>query len=177
MNRYAVSPIAPLGFKGTDGSGVVYRNTWKINLPYSGYYGLRGTVDNQGRILIDGEEILGPSANKRVSPSTSLSPNMAKKYLQGGDHEITVEVENDKQFNYTKIDKKIFSTSDWAAKQTQTQKTVGGGENNVEVTFKVSTDAGYANSIRIDGLFDVGKDYKGPQLLSLIHISEPTRPY
>ena len=54
MNRYAISPIAPLGFKGTDGSGIVYRNTWKINLPYSGYYGLKGSVDNQGRILIDG---------------------------------------------------------------------------------------------------------------------------
>ena len=163
MNRYAVSPIAPLAFKGTDGSGIVYRNTWKINLPYSGYYGLRGSIDNQGRILIDGEEILGPSANKRVSPSTSLSPNLAKKYLQGGDHEITVEVENDKQFNYTKIDKKIFSTSDWAAKQTQTQKTVGGSDT-VEVNFKVTTGADYANSIKIDGLFDVGKEYKGPQL-------------
>ena len=163
MNRYAISPIAPLGFKGTDGSGIVYRNTWKINLPYSGYYGLKGSVDNQGRILIDGEEILGPSVKKRVSPSTSLSPNMAKKYLQGGDHEITVEVENDKQFNYTKIDKKIFSTADWATKSTQTQKTVT-GDNSIEVTFKVSTDAAYANSIRIDDLFDIGKDYKGPQL-------------
>ena len=164
MNRYAVSPIAPLGFKGTDGSGVVYRNTWKINLPYSGYYGLRGSVDNQGRVLIDGEEILGPTAKKRVSPSISLSPNLAKKYLQGGDHEITVEVENDKQFNYTKIDKKIFSTGDWAAKQTQTQKTVGGGSDSVEVTFKVNTSSDYGNSINIDGLFDVGREYKTPQL-------------
>ena len=164
MNRYAVSPIAPLGFKGTDGSGIVYRNTWKINLPYAGFYGLRGSVDNQGRILIDGEEILGPSSKKRVSPSTSLSPNLAKKFLEGGDHEITVEVENDKQFNYTKIDKKIFSTSDWATKQTQTQKTVGGGDNTIEVNFKVTTDSDYGNSISIEGLFDVGRQYKSPQL-------------
>ena len=163
MNRYAISPIAPLGFKGTDGSGIVYRNTWKVNLPYSGFYGLRGSIDNQGRLLIDGEEILGPNANKRVSPSTSLSPNLAKKYLQGGDHEITVEVENDKQFNYTKIDKKIFSTADWAAKQTQTQKTTG-SDDSVEVTFKVTTDSNYGNSINIDGLFDVGREYKTPQL-------------
>ena len=163
MNRYAISPIAPLGFKGTDGSGIVYRNTWKVNLPYSGYYGLRGSIDNQGRLLIDGEEILGPNTNKRVSPSTSLSPNLAKKYLQGGDHEITVEVENDKQFNYTKIDKKIFSTADWAAKQTQTQKTTG-SDDNVEVTFKVSTDSDYGNSITIDGLFNLSREYKTPQI-------------
>ena len=162
-NRYAVSPIPPLGFKGTDGAGIVYKNTWKVNLPYSGYYGLKGAVDNRGRILIDGEEVLGPKAKNKVSPSNSKSPKIVKKYLEGGDHEILVEVENDKQFNWTTIDKKIFSTADWASKQTQTQTTVKGSKN-LEVTFKVSTSAAYANSIKIDGLFDVGKDYKGPQL-------------
>ena len=163
MNRYAVSPIAPLGFKGTDGAGTVYKNTWKVNLPYSGFYGLKGSVDNQGKILIDGEELLGPNTKNKISRSTAMSPPTVKKYLEGGDHEITVEVENDKQFNWTTIDKKIFSTADWAAKQTQTQSLVKGNDN-IEVNFKVSTDAAYANSINIDGLFDVGKDYKGPQL-------------
>ena len=163
MNRYAVSPIAPLGFKGTDGAGTVYKNTWKVSLPYSGFYGLKGSVDNRGKILIDGEEILGPNANNNISPSNDMSPPTVKKYLEGGDHEISVEVENDKQFNWTTIDKKIFSTADWAAKQTQTQSLVK-GVTNVEVNFKISTGADYANSIAIDGLFDIGKTYKGAQL-------------
>ena len=34
MNRYAMSPIPPLGLKGTDGAGTVYRNSWKVDLPY-----------------------------------------------------------------------------------------------------------------------------------------------
>ena len=38
MNRYAVSPIPPLGSQGTDGSGVSYKNTWKRDLPFRGYY-------------------------------------------------------------------------------------------------------------------------------------------
>jgi len=163
MNRYAISPIAPLAFKGTDGAGTVYKNTWKVSLPYSGFYGLKGTVDNQGKISIDGEELLGPNANNNVSRSTDKSPKTVKKYLESGDHEVSVEVENDKQFNWTTIDKKVFSTADWAAKQTQTQSTVK-GDTNVEVNFKVTTSANFANSINIDGLFDIGKAYKGPQL-------------
>tara|TARA_B100000287_G_scaffold338411_1_gene324439 strand:- start:3459 stop:9152 length:5694 start_codon:yes stop_codon:yes gene_type:complete len=163
MNRYAMSPIAPLAFKGTDGTGTSYFNEWNVNLPYSGFYGVKGTVDNDGRILIDGQEVLGPSGSKIISKSKSKSPNMVKKYLEGGSHTIRVEVENDQQFTMVKIDKKIFSTADWASKQTQTQKTVE-ESNTVEVTFKVTSAAVYANNIDMRGVFSVGKEYGGPNI-------------
>jgi len=57
MNRYAISPVPPLAQQGSDGAGVVYRNSWKVDIPYDGFYALRGTVDNIGKVLIDGKEI------------------------------------------------------------------------------------------------------------------------
>ena len=40
MNRYSLSPLPPLALKGTDGAGTVYRNSWQVELPYRGYYGI-----------------------------------------------------------------------------------------------------------------------------------------
>lgn len=57
MNRHAISPLPPLASKSTDGGGVVYSTTWDIDVPYRGFFGLRSTVDNGGRILIDGVEV------------------------------------------------------------------------------------------------------------------------
>ena len=65
-NRYGISPLPPLGFKGTDGAGSVYRNTWKVELPYKGFYGVKGTVDNFGKLFIDGVEVLGPNSDKKL---------------------------------------------------------------------------------------------------------------
>ena len=56
MNRFAISPIPPLATESTDGGGIVYSNSWEVNIPHSGFYALKGTVDNGGRILVDGEE-------------------------------------------------------------------------------------------------------------------------
>ena len=57
MNTYPISPIPPFDEPGTDGTGTVYSNTWTVDLPYDGEYGLRGAVDNWGRILIDGNPV------------------------------------------------------------------------------------------------------------------------
>tara|TARA_B100000131_G_scaffold232060_1_gene223874 strand:- start:1424 stop:6634 length:5211 start_codon:yes stop_codon:yes gene_type:complete len=164
MNRYAVSPIPPLGSQGTDGSGVSYKNTWKRDLPHSGYYGVKGTVDSTGRILIDGQEVLGPNTQNKINNYESISPSTNKIFLEKGMHEITVEVENDKQYDWNVIDEKIFSTADWASKQNNTQKVIGNEPTIVDVTFKVVSDADYANSIVADGLFEASKRYKGPQI-------------
>ena len=58
QNKYAISPLPPLAARSTDGGGVVYTNNWDLDVPYPGFFGLRGTVDNGGRILIDGVEVL-----------------------------------------------------------------------------------------------------------------------
>ena len=125
MNRYAISPVAPFNKKGTDGGGIVYRNSWNLDIPYDGFYALRGTVDNFGKILIDNKEIVGVG-KKGVTQSTRLNsfqtenPDSIKIFLTKGKHTIDVEVENEKTETYEFIDKKIFNTADWVVATEQT---------------------------------------------------------
>ena len=157
-NRYAISPIPPLNSQGSDGGGVAYRNSWDLDLPYKGFYGIKGTADNFGSISIDGREVYKLQGFKKEDPEKTMI------YLSEGMHTISVEVENEKQFNWTRIDQKVFSTVDWAAKQTQDQ-TIIKGPKTVDVTFKVTSAADFANGIKIPGLdIDVDKRYKGPQI-------------
>ena len=160
MNRYAISPIPPLGTQGSDGGGVSYINNWKVNLPHEGFYGVKATIDDVGKILIDGNEIVGSNMSK----ANSLSPSIVKTFLTKGSHQITVQVENDKQYEFNVIDKKIFSTADWASKQNNTQVITKDESTTTDVVFKVNSSADYANGIDIDGLFGLDKQYKGPQI-------------
>ncbi len=41
-NTFAISPIPPLTTKSSDGTGVVYSNSWQVNISHSGYYALEG---------------------------------------------------------------------------------------------------------------------------------------
>ena len=36
----------------------MYSNSWNVEVPYDGFYGMKGTVDNGGRILVDGKVIM-----------------------------------------------------------------------------------------------------------------------
>ena len=174
MNRFAISPIPPLGIVNSDGGGIVYSNSWEINIPHSGFYALKGTVDNGGRILVDDVERMRggyfPGAvfsaptdvpQGKLAGFRTQSPPLHKFYLEEGQHKITVEVENQKTLKQKKVEKKIFSTKDWRNNKTNTGK--------VEINFKVTTDADFANSIKFgtgsgkEG-FSFGKSYKGPQI-------------
>ncbi|MBU89553.1 MAG: hypothetical protein CMA57_04095, partial [Euryarchaeota archaeon] len=111
-NRFGLSPLPPLGTINSDGGGgIVYENTWPLEIPYDGFYGIKGTADNKGRILIDGQEVY------RLKGFKNSSPKIKKVKLIEGKHTITVEVENFRQENAKIIKKKIFSTQDWAGKQ------------------------------------------------------------
>ena len=165
MNRFAISPIPPLSTPNSDGAGIVYSNTWNINIPFSGFYALKGAVDNGGRILVDGDEkIRGgyfPESNFRGSVRTlagfgAVSPPITKFFLDEGPHTITVEVQNRPQTRSKKVRKKIFSTQDW-------QKPLKGA-GSVPVNFKITTSARFANSVEMVGEFSYGKKYDGPQL-------------
>ena len=168
LNQYALSPLPPLSTSGSDGTGVVYRNSWTVNLPYSGAYGLKGAVDNWGRILIDGvpyqrfmnEELSTIEESPGLANETLAGPTQKKQplrriELEGGDHTITVEVENWKDYESprTFIDKKIFSTKDWQSADPSPRRVYA------DVTFKTTTASLYANSIIISGLFSESKEY------------------
>jgi hypothetical protein len=107
MNRYALSPVLPLDTPGSDSSGVTFTNSWDIDLPYAGFYGVKGAIDNTGRVLIDGVEI-----SKLDNPSSD-NPEITKVPLTKGKHTITIEVSNNPVETQSKITNKIFNTKDW----------------------------------------------------------------
>jgi hypothetical protein len=107
MNRYAISPIPPSSEKGSDGGGVAYRNSWTVDIPYDGFYGVQGTRDNFGRLLIDGIQVSGLNGFSRNDPDTT------KVFLTRGTHQIDVEIENQRTELFNVIDRKIFDTLDW----------------------------------------------------------------
>ena len=138
MNRYAISPLPPLPQPGTAGGGIVYKNSWEIDVPYAGFHALKGAVDNGGRILVDDKVILQGgyfSESKFTGDARSLagfrtvSPPFKKFFLSKGKHTITVEVENREQVKKRKIEKKIFSTQDWIKEKK--------GQGKVPVNFFV----------------------------------------
>ena len=120
-NRYAISPVLPLSTPDSDNGGQVFRTSWVIDAPYDGFYGMKGTVDNGGRILVDDRVILegGLGFNGRTLEGfKSDFPKTVKFPLQEGKHIITVEVINQETDTFKRIKKKIFDTSDWLVKQT-----------------------------------------------------------
>ena len=173
-NRFALSPIPPLGTPGSDSGGIVYRTSWVIEAPYAGFYGMKGTVDNGGRILVDDRVILegGRGYNGRTLEGfKSENPRTVKFPLSEGKHTITVEALNEETDTFKTVKKKIFDTRDWV--------TPGKPAKPVDVDFKISSDAKYANRIVIKELdIDEGKQYDGSQIKkSLSRSVQPGKVY
>ena len=151
-NRFAMSPLPPLSLKNSDGGGgVVYSNTWQVNFPYDGFYGFKGTGDNRGRILIDGEEVYQLRGFKKSSPE------IVKRKITEGNHEVTLEIENQDQRKRKKVKKTFFNTQDWV-------KNLESVTEKVDVNFKVTTAAGFSNGVELVGEFSFRKGFKDPQL-------------
>ena len=138
------------GLDSEGGGGITYSNTWPLEIPYDGFYGIKGTADNAGRILIDGQEVY------KLKGFKNQSPKIEKVKLTQGKHNIKVEVENFRQENSIIIKKKIFSTQDWA------KKLAAGG--SVDVNFKITSSADFANTVEMKEVFSFGKSYKGAQI-------------
>ena len=136
MNRYAISPVLPLNTPGSDSAGVTFSNSWEVDLPYAGFYGVKGTKDNNGRLLIDGQEIT------KLDGFTTNNPKLTKKYLTKGRHVITVEVFNEPIVNTSIIDTKIFSTQDWRVAFS------GTGSSNITAKF---IQKGSSYYLQVDG--------------------------
>jgi hypothetical protein len=168
MNRYAISPVPPLSKKGSDSGGVVYRNSWNLDIPYDGFYALKSTVDNAGRILIDDVPIMqanyipielrntrGGSGAQQRSGIADIdggrifnwrenNPKPKKVFLTKGKHTIQVEVENGITETFEFVDKKIFSTKDWIVSAQ--------GPKTVDIDFEVFVGGQIGKAIRIEEL-------------------------
>jgi hypothetical protein len=151
-NRFAMSPLPPLSLPNSDGGGgIVYSNTWQVDFPYDGFYGFKGTGDNKGRILIDGQEVY------RLRGFKKQSPEIVKRKITEGNHEVTLEIENQDQRKRKKVTREFFNTQKW-------QKRLDNTAGTVDVKFRVTTAAKFANSVNFVGQFSFGKSYGGPQL-------------
>ena len=110
LNRYAMSPVAPRSEEDTDAGGTVYTNSWDQDIPYNGWYKIKGEVDDIGRVYINGEKKLDLSRRKDKIRGEE------KLFLSKGTAEIKVEVENYESATFKTIDNKIFNTADWAVR-------------------------------------------------------------
>jgi hypothetical protein len=81
-NTYSITPINSTGIS----TQTEYTNSWNLTIPYRGYYGVKGTSNNIGKIFIDGNEVLtleGVSINK---------PTLKNVFLEQGDHKIEIKI-------------------------------------------------------------------------------------
>ena len=123
LNRFATSPLPPLSTPNSDGGGgIVYANTWTVDFPDTGFYGFKGSCDDRGRILVDGQEVY------RLRGRLNTSPEIIKQKIIKGKHKVTVEVENTDFRKRKKITKEIFNTQNWVEK--------GKGPSDVKVPVK-----------------------------------------
>ena len=129
-DSHAISPLPPLAVRSTDGGGVTYQTSWDLDVPYSGFFGLRATADNGGRILIDGVEVMSGGRGFEAGGGAGLSRehrnvkggvghfkqnprNPRKVFISEGKHKITVEVRNEDTEEKQAYKQKVFSTADW----------------------------------------------------------------
>lgn len=139
MNRYAISPVRPLDTPGSDISGSTFTNSWDIDIPYDGFYGVRGTRDNTGRILIDETEV------SKLNGFSRENPDITKVFITKGRHTISVEVFNQPIITETSVSQKIFRTKDWQVEAKNLTQ-------NADVDFNVRAQGDFASTFKIQDL-------------------------
>lgn len=106
MNRFAMSPVPPKSSPESSESGKDFSKTWNIDVPYSGFYGVRGACDNSGTITVGGQSFPLEGYGKDL-------PTLNKVFLNEGNTNIVVSVRNAPQQSFIKKPKLIFDTADW----------------------------------------------------------------
>ena len=152
-NDNALSPVAPLNILGTDGVGVLYRNSWRMVAPYEGIYTLKGTAEDAGKVIIDGTIVAGDGSNTALASPTEKCRKVpsAQVFLSEGSHTIEVELENKKDYETPKyyMDQKIFNTKDW---QNQ-KKRISGKTKDIDFRFTTATLHGATAEIKALGMY------------------------
>jgi hypothetical protein len=106
MNRFAMSPVKPKSSPESSESGKEFSKTWNVDVPYDGFYGVRGSCDNTGTITVGGSTFKLESFSKPL-------PSLNKVFLTEGKTNIIVNVTNAAQQSSVKKPKVIFDTADW----------------------------------------------------------------
>ncbi len=139
MNRYAMSPVKPLDTPGSDTSGTTFTNSWDIDIPYDGFYGVQGARDNRGTIYIDGNKV------SDLDNFNTENPNIQKVFIAKGRHTIGVEVFNTPKNTITTVNQKIFRTKDWQVEATKVVQTTA----DVDFGYRTVSSSTLASYFRI----------------------------
>ena len=132
MNRYAMSPVLPIGTKGSGYSGNSWSNSWTTTIPFSGFYVFKGTVDNFAEVTItqdpDSSEVTTATTKevKKINGFRTEKKDLTsnKIFLEKGQATINVTVRNGERIRYKQVTKKIFDTKDWVARPTDKSERV-----------------------------------------------------
>jgi hypothetical protein len=136
-----MSPVPPFDEGSTSGGGILFENEWSVEIPYDGFYKLKGEADDIANFFVDDELVLGTSRRENKVRGES------KFFLSEGTKKVRVQVENYLFEERKSIDQKIFNTADWINfDQPPLEKTK-------TINFKVATNSAFINSIDIKGLF------------------------
>ena len=165
MNRFALSPFPPLSEENTDNGGDPRSNTWVFEAQETGYYGLKGSADNIGRITITDNETnklksIAETPNYERQAGDSLYLDLPEEgigtlysfrdknpkthifKLEKGKYKIRVDVENYVENIKEKIEKVIFNTADWVSEPKKVnfaninfEKFGQGSNKNMEIKF------------------------------------------
>ena len=114
FNRYAISPVPPLDTPGSDGGGVVFTNSWDLEIPYDGFYKFAVQRDETARIFVDGNLAFDiKTVGDDIWRDFRNKPKFQKIFIAKGRHTISVELENTKTEAFDQVSQKIFRTKDW----------------------------------------------------------------
>ena len=117
LNKYAMSPVPPFDEGSTSGGGILFENEWSVEIPYDGFYKLKGEADDIANFFVDDKLVLGTSRRDNKVRGES------KFFLSEGTKRVRVQVENYLFEERKSIDQKIFNTADWAVQQVPPAKT------------------------------------------------------
>ena len=139
MNRFALSPFPPLSEENTDNGDDPRSNIWTFKAQETGYYGLKGSADNMGRIIImekdDSSRVkaMAQTPNYNQEPGDPFYADLPEDgigtlyghreknpkthifKLESGEYKIRVDVENYVGMVKKRIEKVIFNTADWVS--------------------------------------------------------------
>ena len=117
MNRYAVSPLLPLSTKGSGRSGSKFDTTWRVNIPYDGYYTLKGAADDGAVVeFSQGGRVRSYKLDGFKTNKSDLTPH--KVPLIKGEAEIQIALIQSEDKIQREVETKVFHTQDWVAKPT-----------------------------------------------------------
>jgi hypothetical protein len=142
FNRYGISPVRPLDIPGSDGGGVLFTNSWELEIPYDGFYQFAVMRDNTARFYVDGNLAfdIGTSGDRRWK-DIGEKPKFQKVFITRGRHTIGVELENTKSEAFEQVSQKIFRTKDWQVEAKNTTQTTDVNFNVRSVASSTFTSA------------------------------------